>query len=82
MKVVYGMGVGTERIGQTLPITNKLLTLNGEGVPDIGPLHTLVLDATVRDKLLEKNLNAEYQMVFTNRHAVDQQIERASNVTK
>ena len=74
MKVVYGMGVGTARIGQTLPITKKLLTLNGEGVPDIGPLQTLVLDATVRDKLLEKNLNAEDKTVFTNRHVVDQHI--------
>ena len=56
MKVVYIMGPGTARIGQTSPIADKLLTLYGEGGPDIGPSQTLVLDSTVRDKILVNNL--------------------------
>ena len=83
VKVVYGMRVGTARIGQTLPIANKLLTLYGEGGPTIGPSQTLVLDSTVRYKVLVKNLTPEdVQTGFINGHAVDQQIERASYVTK
>ena len=29
VKLVYGMGIGAERIGQKFPISNKLLTLYG-----------------------------------------------------
>ena len=82
MKEVYGIGVGTARIIQTYPTANKPLTLDGEGGPDIVPSQTLVLDVTVRDTVLVKNLNIEYfQTSFTNRHVVDQRLERARNVT-
>ena len=82
MKVVYGMSLGTETSGQTSPITKKLIKLYVEGGPAIGPYQTLVLDATVRGKLLVKDLTPEdVQTGFTNEHAVDQQLERASNVT-
>ena len=82
MKVGYGMSLGTETSGQTSPITKKLIKLYVEGGPAIGPYQTLVLDATVRGKLLVKDLTPEdVQTGFTNEHAVDQQLERASNVT-
>ena len=82
MKVIYGTGIGTERFGQTLPTTNKLLIMYGERGPSIGPSQTLVLDATVRDNVLVKKLTSEdVQTGFTNRHAVDKQLERISNVT-
>ena len=83
VKVVYLMGPGTARIGQKLPITNKTLMLYGEGGTAIGLSHTLVLDATVRDKVLVKNLTPEdVQASFTNGHAVDKKTERANNTTK
>ena len=83
VKVVYGMGIVTARIGQILPIANKLLALYGEVGITICPSQKLVLDATVREKSLVKNLTTEdVQMGFNNGHAVDQQIERARNVTK
>ena len=71
----------TSRISQKYPIVNKVLTLYGEGGPGIGPSQTLVLDITVQDKVLVKNLTPEgVQKVFNNEHVVDQQLERASNV--
>ena len=83
LKVVYGKGLGTASIGQTLTISNNLLTLYGDGGPDIDPSHILVLYATVRDKVLVKNLTTGYvQTGFTNRNAVGHHIKRASNVTK
>ena len=49
----------------------------------IVPSHTLVLDATVRYKLLVKKLTPEdSQTGFTNRNAMYQQIEKVGNVTK
>ena len=81
VKVVYGMGLETSSISQKYPIVNKVLTLYGEGGPGIGPSQTLVLDITVQDKVLVKNLTPEgVQKVFNNEHVVDQQLERASNV--
>ena len=56
VKVVYIMRLRTERIGPKIPIADKLLMLYGEGGPAIGPSQTLVLDATVRDKVLVKKL--------------------------
>ena len=83
MKVVYEMGLRIARIGQTLPIAKKLLTLYVEEGTDIGPSQTLVLDDTVRDKVMVKNPTPEdVQTGFTNGHAVDQQIESANNVKK
>ena len=71
------MRIGTERIGQTYPIANKLLTIYGEGGPGIGSSQTLVLDATLRDKVLVKNLNPEYlQTGFNNGHTLYQKLER------
>ena len=82
MKVVYGMGLGIARIGQKPPIANKLLTLYGEGGPAIGPYQILFLDATVRYNVLVKKPTPEdVQTGFKNGHAVDQKLERASNVT-
>ena len=52
IKVVYGMCLRTARIFQTSNIANKALTLYGEGYTAICPSRTLVLDATVRDKVL------------------------------
>ena len=75
VKVVYKMGIITARIGQTSPIANKILTLYGEGGPNIGPSKTLVLDATIRDKVLIDNLTPEdVQTGFKNVHVVDQQL--------
>ena len=75
VKVVYKMGIITARIGQTSPIANKILTLYGEGGPNIVPSKTLVLDATIRYKVLIKNLTLEdVHMGFKNVHAVDQQL--------
>ena len=69
------MGIITSSIGQTLPIANKILTLYGEGGPNIGPFKTLVLDAPIRDKVLINNLTLEdVQTGFKNVHAVDQQL--------
>ena len=59
VKLVYGMGPVTVTIGQTLIIANKILTIYRDGVPDIRPSHTLILDATLRDKVLIKNLTPE-----------------------
>ena len=43
----------------------------------------MVLDATVQYKILVKNLIPEdFQSGFTNGQGVDQQLERASNVTE
>ena len=82
MKVVYKMGIITARIGQTSPIANKILTLYGEGGPNIGPSKTLVLDATIRDKVLVKNLTPEdIKTGFNNGNVANHQLERASNVT-
>ena len=66
-----------------MTIANKILKLYGEGGPDISPSWKLVLDETVRDKVLVNNLTIEdVQTGFTNSHAVDQHIEKAINVTK
>ena len=82
MNVVYIMGIGTEIIGQTSPIANKLLTIYGEVGPSIVPSQTLVPDATLRDKVLVKNLYPQdVQTGFTNKTAVGRQLERAINVT-
>ena len=56
VKVVYGMGLVTSRIFQTLPTANKILTLYGEESTGIDPSQTLVLGATLREKVLFKNL--------------------------
>ena len=65
-----------------MTIANKILKLYGEGGPDISPSWKLVLDETVRDKVLVNNLTIEdVQTGFTNSHAVDQHIEKAINVT-
>ena len=37
VKVVYGMGVVTARIGKTSPIAGKILMIYGEGGPHIVP---------------------------------------------
>ena len=77
VKLVYGMGLGTERMVQKYPMTNKIPTLYGEGGPIIGPSQILLLDATVKYKVLIKNLNPEdVQTGSTNRHAVDYQLKR------
>ena len=69
------MGIGISRIGQTLSITKKLLTIYGERGTAIGRSQTLVLDAKVRYKVMVKNLTPEYlQTIFTNRNAVDNHI--------
>ena len=82
MKVVYIMGPGTARIGQTLPITNKLLTLYREGGTAITHYQVLVPDATSRDNVLVNNLDTEYvQTSFTNGNEVNQNTERARNFT-
>ena len=60
----------------------KLIALYGEGGTAIGSSWTLVLDVTVRDKVLVNNLTTEdVQTGFNNGHAVDNQLERSSNVT-
>ena len=43
VKVVYGIGLLKESIGQISTISGKLLTLYGEGGPAIGNVQTLVL---------------------------------------
>ena len=48
VKLLYGLGIGTSRIGQVSPIANKLLTLYGEGGPLIGAPATLMFDASLR----------------------------------
>ena len=73
MKLLYVMGIRTEWIGQTSPIVNKLITLYGEGGTTIGTFQILVLDATINDKVMVKNLTTEdLQTGFTKGHAVDQ----------
>ena len=80
--VVYIMVLETSRIRQTSPIADKLLTLYGEGGPNIGPSQTLVLDTTVRYKVLVKTLTPDdVQMGLTNRNVVDQHLERSINFT-
>ena len=56
VKFVYRMGLGTVRIGQTFPITYKLLTINVEGGPANVPSQILVLDAAVSNNVLVKKL--------------------------
>ena len=69
-------------LSKPLPSQKKTLTLYGEGGNAIAPSQTLLLDATVSEKVLVKNLTTEYvQTGFTNGNTVDQQIERERNVT-
>ena len=76
------MGLGTARIGQTYPTSNKLLALYGEGGPAIGPSQTLVLDEAVRKKVMVHNLTPEEVHIgFANGNVVDYYIERVCNVT-
>ena len=82
MKVVYGMRLVTASIGQSSTIENKLLTISVEGVSAIIPSRTLVLDVTVRDKVLVKNLTLyDVQTFFSNGHVAGHQLEISSNVT-
>ena len=48
VKLVYGLGIGTARIGHTSPVANKLLTLYGEGGPLIGAPATLMFETNLR----------------------------------
>ena len=76
------MGFEKARIDQTSPITNKLIILYGEGGPAISPSHTLVLDATVRYKVMVKNFTPEdVHTFFNDRNTVEQKLVRARNIT-
>ena len=55
VKLLYGLGVGTARIGHTSPVANKLLTLYGEGAPLLGAPATLMFDTTIRTLTREVN---------------------------
>ena len=53
----------------------------GEVGTAMSPSHTLILNSTVRENELLNNLTTEYiQTGLTNRNAMYQHIERASNV--
>ena len=56
VKVIYGLGFGTAAIGQVSPLANKILALFGKGGVALGPAQTIVLDATLRNKKLVRNL--------------------------
>ena len=81
VKVIYGLGIGTAAIGQVSPLANKILALFGEGGVALGPAQTIVLDATVRNKKLVRNLtDAAIQTAFTAGKAVNAAVERAGQV--
>jgi hypothetical protein len=82
VKVVYGLSIGTATIGQTSPVVNKLLALFGEGGGVLGPAQALMVNKSLRDKVMVKNLTAaEIETVFQGgNHAVDTHVQRASNV--
>jgi len=82
VKLVYGLGIGTATIGQTSPVANKLLALFGEGGGVLGPAQALMVNTSLRDKVMVKNLTAaEIETVFQGgNHAVDTHVQRASNV--
>ena len=75
-------GARTSKYWPNISHRKKVLTLYGKGGPTIVPPHTLVLDATVRDKVLIKNITPEYvQPGFNNGNAVNQHLERTINTT-
>jgi len=81
VKLVYGMGQGTARIGQHSPVGNTLLALFGEGGVAMGPPQVMVLNNEIRNRVRVKSLtNDLIQQVFDAGHAVDHQVARASNV--
>ena len=50
VKVLYGLGFSAAAIGDSTPLDNKFLALNGDGNKDLGPPDILVLPASITTK--------------------------------
>ena len=82
VNLVYGLGFGTAGIGRVSPVAGKLLTLTGEGGGEIRPAQTIVLEASLKDKVCMKNITtAQVATVFRlGTHRIDQPIKKALEV--
>ena len=82
VKVLYGTGIGTRRIGATNPTAGKLLALFGEGGGILGPPQALVLDSDIGNAVEAKNLTPqEVETVFQGgNHAVTAEVMKAKDV--
>ena len=82
VKLLYGLGVGTARIGHTSPVANKLLTLYGEGGPLLGAPATLMFDTAIRTLAAVRNpTNAVIDLTLqTGQHDPNKHISCAKDV--
>ena len=82
VKVIYGMGYGTQGVGPGSPIANKFLALFGEGGHNIGLPPVLIFDVNVRTiaQVLTPD-DATVQTAFQNGHVLGRSVVRANNVT-
>jgi hypothetical protein len=82
VNLVYGLGFGTAGIGRVSPVAGKLLALTGEGGGEIRPAQTIVLEASLKDKVCMKNITtAQVATVFRlGTHRIDQPIKKALEV--
>ena len=82
VNLVYGLGFGTAGIGRVSPVAGKLIALTGEGGGEIRPAQTIVLEASLKDKVCMKNITtAQVATVFRlGTHRIDQPIKKALEV--
>ena len=82
VKVIYGMGYGTQGVGPGSPIANKFLALFGEGGKNIGLPPVLIFDVDVRTMAQVLTPDDEtVQAAFQNGHVLGRSVVRANNVT-
>jgi hypothetical protein len=81
VKIIYGMGYGTNLIGQVSPVANKIMALFGEGGRDLGTPQVLVMDSSIRTKVTVKCVTDEViRTAFTSGITVDKRVAKAIDV--
>ena len=82
VKVIYGMGYGTQGVGPASPIATKILAMYGEGGNNIGSPPVLISDGAVRTmtKILTPTDDV-VQTAFQNGHVLGRPVIRANLLT-
>ena len=82
VKLVYGLGLGTSRIGQVSPIAHKLLTLSGEGGPLLGTPTVMTFNQSIKTVQQVVNPDNEVvdQLLQAGPHDLNKHVARATAV--
>ena len=84
VKLIYGLGLGTSRIGHVSPIANKVLSLSGEGGPLLGTPTVMTFNPTIRDVHLVVNPTNEFvdQVLQAGHHDLTKHVAKAHDVAR